>query len=256
MITALLADQAPLFPSCLNFTKSKAKLPLKQTFPVRQQNQPCMRAHTKPINVVTREERTAVSPLHCCSVNAILTRPTQEHPWSGCQWSKRQLSVCCAVRRSENAAEETRALPDGAEHRGWSVGGQLMCPVQQVIAQDTGRAKLALVQSGTRVGHAEVEGRRRDEERFGSVPVLLLVLQRLEVFFQFYSTWMRFFASFLDENTENVIIQACLNVVCTQSSTALGNGRRKAVTTRQLFRYHCNNPGQYSIWHYTETSGE
>lgn len=125
-----------------------------------------------------------------------------------------------------------------------------------MIAQDTGRAKLALVQSGTRVGHAEVEGRRRDEERFGSVPVLLLVLQRLEVFFQFYSTWMRFFASFLDENTENVIIQACLNVVCTQSSTALGNGRRKAVTTRQLFRYHCNNPGQYSIWHYTETSGE
>lgn len=159
----------------------------------------------------------------------------------------------CAVRRSENAAEETRALPDGAEHGRRSVGGQLVRPVQQVIAQDTGRAQLALVQSGTRVRHAEVEGRRRDEERFGSVPIFFLVLQRLEVFFQFYSAWMRFFASFLKENTENLITQAGLNVVCTQSSTALGNGHRKVVTTRQ---YHCNNSGQYSVWHYTETSGE
>lgn len=197
----------------------------------------------------TRKEDSGLS-----FVNAILTRPTQEHPWSGCQWSKWQLGMCCAVG-SENTAEETRALPDRAEH-GWrSVGGQLVCPVQQVIAQNTGRAKLALVQSGTGVGHAEVEGRRRDEERFGSVPILLLVLQRFEVFFQFYSTWMRFFASFLNENTENLIIQARLIVVCTQSCTALGNGHRKAVTIRQLFRYLYNNPGHYSIWHYTETSG-
>lgn len=103
---------------------------------------------------------------------------------------------------SENTAEETRALPDGTEHGRRSVGGQLVRPVQQVIAQNTGRAKLALVQSGTRVGHAEVEGRRRYEERFRSVPILLLVLQWFEVFFQFYSTWMRFFASFLNENRE------------------------------------------------------
>lgn len=153
-----------------------------------------------------REEKTVVSPLYCCSVNAILTRPTQEHPWSGCQWSKWQLSMWCAVRRSDNTAEETRPLPDGTEHRWRSVGGQLMCPVQQVIAQNTGRAKLTLVQSGTGVGHAEVEGRRRYEERFGSVPILLLVLQRFEVFFQFYSTWMRLFASFLNENTWNLSI--------------------------------------------------
>lgn len=52
--------------------------------------------------------------------------------------------------------------------------------------------------------------------------------------------------------TENFIVQACLIVVCTHCCTALGNGHRKAVTTRQLFRYHYNYPGQYSIWHYTE----
>lgn len=139
-------------------------------------------------------------------VNAILTRPTQEHPRSGCQWSKWQLSVGCAVG-SENTAEEARALPDGAEHRRRSVGGQLVRAVQQVIPQHAGRAELALVQGGTRVRHAEVEGRRRYEERFGSVPILLLVLTRFEVFFRFYSTWMRFSASFLNENTENLIIQ-------------------------------------------------
>lgn len=110
------------------------------------------------------------------------------------------------MRRSENTAEETRPLPDRTEHRWWSVGGQLVCPVQQVIAQNTRRAKLALIQSGTGVGCAEVEGRRRYEERFGSVPILLLVLERFEVFFQFYSTWMRFFANFLNENTENLSV--------------------------------------------------
>lgn len=52
------------------------------------------------------------------------------------------------------------------------------------------------------MGHAEVEGRRRYEERFGSVPILLLVLQWFEVFFQFYSTLMRFFTNFLNENTQ------------------------------------------------------
>jgi len=44
-----------------------------------------------------------------------------------------------------------------------------------MVSKDTGRAKLALVQHGTRVGRAEVEGRRRYEERFRSVPILLLV---------------------------------------------------------------------------------
>lgn len=70
-----------------------------------------------------------------------------------------------------------------------------------MISEDTGRPKLTLVQGGTRVGHAEVEGRRRYEEWFGSVPVFLLVLQWFEVLFQFYSTLMRFFANFLNENT-------------------------------------------------------
>ena len=75
-----------------------------------------------------------------------------------------------------------------------------------MISEDTGRAKLTLVQGGTRVGHAEVEGRRRYEERFGSVPILLLVLQWFEVVFQFYSTLMRFSANFLNENTQNFSI--------------------------------------------------
>lgn len=70
-----------------------------------------------------------------------------------------------------------------------------------MISEDTGRAKLTLVQGGTRVGHAEVESRRRYEERFGSVPIFLLVLQWFEVIFQFYSSLMRFFANFLNENT-------------------------------------------------------
>lgn len=76
-----------------------------------------------------------------------------------------------------------------------------------MISENTGRAKLALVQSGTRVGHAEVERRRRYEKRFGSVPILLLVLQWFEAFFQFHSTLMRFFANFLNKNTQNLVFR-------------------------------------------------
>lgn len=66
-------------------------------------------------------------------------------------------------------------MPNRTKHWWRSVGGELVCSVQQMVSKDTGRAKLALVQRGTRVGCAEVEGRRRYEERFRSVPILLLV---------------------------------------------------------------------------------
>lgn len=94
-------------------------------------------------------------------------------------------------------------MPDWTKHWRWSVGGQLVRPVQQVVAKNTRRAQLTLVQGGAGVGHAEVEGRRRDEERLRSMSILLLVLQWFEVFFQFHSTLKRLFADFLNENEQN-----------------------------------------------------
>lgn len=75
-----------------------------------------------------------------------------------------------------------------------------------MVPKNTRRAELTLVQGGTRVGHAEVEGRRRYEERFRSMSILFLVLQWFEVFFQFYSTLMKLFADFLNENMQNLSI--------------------------------------------------
>lgn len=83
-----------------------------------------------------------------------------------------------AVPGEEHVAEEPRALAHRAQH-GWRrVGGQLVAGVQeQVVPEDARGAQLALVQGGARVrggGVQGVGGRRRDEERLGPVPELLL----------------------------------------------------------------------------------
>lgn len=157
--------------------KSNAK-PLRKTDLSCDITQPATRVLThKTLSVVPPAKSSALSATRCLPVNPALTGPTQEHPWSGCERRKRQLSVRGAVRWRDDAAEEPGALPNGTKHRWWSVGGELVRPVQQMISKDAGRAKLTLVQHGTGVGHAEVEGRRRYEERFRSVPILLLVLQ-------------------------------------------------------------------------------
>lgn len=84
--------------------------------------------------------------------------------------------------------------------------------------------------------------------------ILFLVLQWFEVFFQFYSTLMKLFADFLNENMQNLSIQTCVNVVCTQLPTAQGNSHGKALsTTRQC---HHSKSGQCIIWCYTEASGQ
>lgn len=109
-----------------------------------------------------------------------LTGATQQHARRGRQRRERQLRVGArAVPRDEDIAEQPGALAHGAQHGRRRVGRQLVGGVQeQVVPQHAGRAQLALVQGGARVGGGGigVVGRRgRNEERLRPVPELLLL---------------------------------------------------------------------------------
>lgn len=106
-----------------------------------------------------------------------------------------------AVAGDEHVAEEPRALAHRAQHGRGRVGGQLEGGVQeQVVAQDARGAQLALVQGGARVrgaGVGVVGGRRRDEERLGPVPELLLLGHGFDRVLGFGRTGLMLLGNFL-----------------------------------------------------------